>query len=74
METTSLLQRVAASGAVFCAFPQENKLIARLASAISPQLADGIRAQKAQLLEAVMRNGIEWYGTYYTWHPNHFGL
>jgi hypothetical protein len=67
METTSLLQRVAATGAVFCAFPQENKVVVRPASAIPPQLAVDIRARKERLMETIVQNGIEWYGTYYAW-------
>jgi hypothetical protein len=74
METPEILRCLADAGMLAVAEPSRDTLRVRPAAAISEELAESIRAWKPCVVDAIVKNGIEWDGAYYAWHPTHFGL
>jgi hypothetical protein len=71
----NLFRLIADTGVVVCVFPEENRVRVPYARKLMrPELVTAMVAAKEPLMQAVIEHGVEWDGTFYAFHPTHFGV
>jgi hypothetical protein len=73
MDTRSLFERIAETGALVRVDPVGYTVYVPQASRLGPELLMEAKAHKAELVERISRYGVELDGFFYAWDARHFG-